>query len=334
MPLPEPRQDETKDAFLSRCVSHDVVQEDFATQDQRLAVCADIYDRRQNQALPQMTDPSGTSGIRNAYARETRHLWNVFLKTMRTSLIDNQALRFNQEVRPTMQIGREGQSPEQANRALTDYMAGLITTIFLQRDDQGKLWNDGFLERAYNRGVVNVNMTLRGFGMPIPEQAIQEMIRTPFHQSTLQNIKQRNFEEFATVRDDLTDDLAPRLKAKLIEGFEEAKTVQQVSRDLMGEINNRVENLAKYRGEMIARTEIVRANGIARQKTFEAQGIQQVLWIINVGACRICEGHAANNPWQLTELMDVYPAHPNEKCSFGPYQPGLPDPNRGIANPL
>lgn len=39
MPLPIPNADESRDDFISRCMSNDTVQEDFDDNDQRMAVC-------------------------------------------------------------------------------------------------------------------------------------------------------------------------------------------------------------------------------------------------------------------------------------------------------
>lgn len=39
MPLPQPKPDEDKDEFISRCMSDDTMQEEFPSEDQRRAVC-------------------------------------------------------------------------------------------------------------------------------------------------------------------------------------------------------------------------------------------------------------------------------------------------------
>ena len=39
MPLPEPRDNENKSTFIERCMSDNVVIEDFEDEGQRLAVC-------------------------------------------------------------------------------------------------------------------------------------------------------------------------------------------------------------------------------------------------------------------------------------------------------
>jgi len=44
MPLPKPRQGESEDDFIGRCVSSDVVQSDYDDQEQRVAVCYGIWE--------------------------------------------------------------------------------------------------------------------------------------------------------------------------------------------------------------------------------------------------------------------------------------------------
>lgn len=43
-PMPDPRDDESEDAFMDRCMSDDVMVEDFPDEDQRFAVCQDLWD--------------------------------------------------------------------------------------------------------------------------------------------------------------------------------------------------------------------------------------------------------------------------------------------------
>ena len=43
MPLPTPGKDEDQDAFISRCMANDAMKEEFPKQDQRAAVCYDLW---------------------------------------------------------------------------------------------------------------------------------------------------------------------------------------------------------------------------------------------------------------------------------------------------
>lgn len=54
MPLPKPRQGEDRDAFISRCMSNENVQNDSSNRDQALAMCFSLWDERsmnENQKL-------------------------------------------------------------------------------------------------------------------------------------------------------------------------------------------------------------------------------------------------------------------------------------------
>jgi hypothetical protein len=43
MPLPKPSKKETEQEFINRCVSDDIVKNEFKDQKQRLAVCYSQY---------------------------------------------------------------------------------------------------------------------------------------------------------------------------------------------------------------------------------------------------------------------------------------------------
>lgn len=52
MPIPTPKGNESQDNFVSRCVSSEVVQNEFDSQDQRLAVCYSTWRRSQTKSNP------------------------------------------------------------------------------------------------------------------------------------------------------------------------------------------------------------------------------------------------------------------------------------------
>ena len=49
MPLPSPRDDESKEEWLSRCMGNDVMNSEFPKESTRYAVCQDIWDRKKGQ---------------------------------------------------------------------------------------------------------------------------------------------------------------------------------------------------------------------------------------------------------------------------------------------
>jgi HK97 family phage prohead protease len=51
--MPKPKTDESKDDFVKRCMADDVMNAEFEDEDQRLAVCNDLWDKREeNSAQP------------------------------------------------------------------------------------------------------------------------------------------------------------------------------------------------------------------------------------------------------------------------------------------
>jgi len=51
MPLPKPREGEPKDAFVSRCMGDNVMKNEFPKNDNRLAVCYNIFERSKKGEL-------------------------------------------------------------------------------------------------------------------------------------------------------------------------------------------------------------------------------------------------------------------------------------------
>jgi len=52
MPLPKPKKNEKKEEFINRCMSDDVMKQDYKDNDQRLAVCYDLWDRNKKNDNP------------------------------------------------------------------------------------------------------------------------------------------------------------------------------------------------------------------------------------------------------------------------------------------
>lgn len=49
MPLPTPKRDEDRDAFISRCMADSTMRREFPRRDQRVAVCNRQYRRGQRR---------------------------------------------------------------------------------------------------------------------------------------------------------------------------------------------------------------------------------------------------------------------------------------------
>ena len=50
MPLPKPKKNEKQNDFISRCMSSDVMQDEFSDHKQRIAVCYSQFRRKEEDA--------------------------------------------------------------------------------------------------------------------------------------------------------------------------------------------------------------------------------------------------------------------------------------------
>jgi DNA-directed RNA polymerase subunit RPC12/RpoP len=50
MPLPKPKDDESKDDFLDRCMGDEAMQDEYPDETQRYAVCNDLWEKKETNA--------------------------------------------------------------------------------------------------------------------------------------------------------------------------------------------------------------------------------------------------------------------------------------------
>ncbi len=75
-----------------------------------------------------------------------------------------------------------------------------------------------------------------------------------------------------------------------------------------------------YRSEMIARTELARAEGIGKMMAWRRSGVvKRKRWLLDDDPCDICENNALQGPIKLDEPFesgdDAEPAHPHCRCA-------------------
>jgi len=51
MPMPKPKDDESKEDFVSRCMSDEVMKSEYEDNDQRLAICYDLWDKKEKKSI-------------------------------------------------------------------------------------------------------------------------------------------------------------------------------------------------------------------------------------------------------------------------------------------
>lgn len=61
--MPEPRRGETRDEFISRCMSDAEARDDFPVTDQRLAFCSSVWRQSGGRGLPRRLERSASTPL-------------------------------------------------------------------------------------------------------------------------------------------------------------------------------------------------------------------------------------------------------------------------------
>jgi len=102
------------------------------------------------------------------------------------------------------------------------------------------------------------------------------------------------------------------LRRELSLGFEAGESIPQLSKRIEGYFT---EN-AKYRAEMISRTEVIAASNEGALRRYEVEGIDKSEFYPSPDACPECVPLAGEYPTKETHGM--IPVHPNCRCVWLP----------------
>ena len=262
-------------------------------------------------------DPSHTFDITQRYIQAFDQRWDEYLSLLETTILKNDALQYapfiNQE--PRSRIGDEHGNPQQLAAAVVAYQQTLQGMLLA--GDNVNNWQQSYIQQWFIRGVQQSNQQLAGVGFPNPDLSPTQITNDPFMQDALQSLKQQNFDLLKTVQQDVNGLTGDQLEEIIARGYRENLTSRQINREVFNAIQDLTEKTAKHRSRLIARTEVVRANGEARRLNLRRRGVRELEWILSADPCPICQGNALRT-YTPEEIMGYFPAHPQELCSFGP----------------
>lgn len=117
-------------------------------------------------------------------------------------------------------------------------------------------------------------------------------------------------------QDLLKDELDKLLQSALIQG----KNPRVLARELQRKFDVKVSD-----AERLMRTELARVQTEAQKQSFEENGFEEYIFIVNGGCCSICEGVAKKNDgvYKVKDMMpglNAPPMHPNCRCSTAAYE--------------
>lgn len=132
--------------------------------------------------------------------------------------------------------------------------------------------------------------------------------------AVIKNIaKQYNPEGFSKNIWKNQDIIKAKLDQQLTQAMVRGMNPRVIARELRPAVSDGCKSAA-YAAERIARTEMARAQNQAQLDSFEANGIDKVIWVSEPGACDICKPRD-DQSYKREEVPDL-PAHPNCRCAL------------------
>lgn len=104
------------------------------------------------------------------------------------------------------------------------------------------------------------------------------------------------------------------LRNELALGFEAGESIQQLTKRIEGYFT---EN-AKYRAEMVSRSEVIASSNEGALHRFELEGVNKSEFMASPGACEVClplDGEI----YQTKDSHGIIPLHPFCRCVWLPY---------------
>lgn len=287
-------------------------------------------------------DPTRTTALRNAFAREMRKRFAALTKIIRQAIIEQDCfglgIRTYAEMNPPSYRAFDFPRVRQKVDAFMEWLRrqeerGLLEIRMYQRIGASveEAWTNMYIYDSYKRGVQRARYELRKAGYDVPTieatGGIEAVMNVPFHIDAVGLAYTRAFEGLKNI----TSQMDTQISQVLAQGLVDGDGSRLIARKLVASINGTgVGDLgitdtlgrfipAKRRAETLARTEIIRAHHMANiqeYKNWQALGVKVIAEWGTAGDDRVCDrcAHLHGNKYSLKEIEHMIPVHPNCRC--------------------
>ena len=298
-------------------------------------------------------DPTHTTGLRNAFARDMNRRFAELSKMVRKSVDTNDCFGLRKKDITTFQMTpaypdqfafpRSQAKIEEFMKWLrTQVDAGIITVGEYNQVGSAldSSWTNMYILDSYKRGVMRARYEMINGGMLIPtieaSGGIDAVMSTMIHMDRVGILYTRVFEQLKGV----TEDMATKISQILSQGIIDGDNPVLLARKLVAAIDGSnagalgiTDSLGRFiparrRAEMIARTETIRAFSEATLNEFRNWGILGVSVKAEFRTAmddRVCPecGQHEKQVFTIEEASGMIPMHPNCRCAWIPYIPDI-----------
>jgi len=171
-------------------------------------------------------------------------------------------------------------------------------------------WQNVYVRRSYEKGIVFAQRKLREQGIDVPEEELRAIFNRPIHADSLGMMYTRNFTELQGINEAMDQ----QISRELIDGLSQGKNPREIARL----INKRVDKIGMVRARTLARTEVNRTQNEASLNRYTDYGVKEVELMVGPGPCPsgVCE--AAGGVYKVEDAHGIVPIHPNCTCTFAP----------------
>jgi len=160
-----------------------------------------------------------------------------------------------------------------------------------------------YLEQGYKKGLFAAVNELKKAGIDISNYT--------YTTRDLETIKILQNNGFSLAKG-LGDEVKKKMKTKLSELYLRGVSIQEMSKEIRA-----IEEMSKYRADMIARTETIRAYNEAAVNQYKENEIEKWIWITAIDE-RTCDECMALDGTEHTFDDERPPAHPLCRCAVAP----------------
>lgn len=263
-------------------------------------------------------DPTRTIGLRNAWARETSRRFDKLAASVRATVALRDYFGLERNIFQSS-TGFQGHYASVTSESVRDFLSWFDNEAMnIVLESSPEPWTNLYARSAYQRGLIRGRQELIRVGMKIPKlNGVGEGLvafNNPSHLKKVGLLYVRVYNELKGAVAAMSQQVGRTLTQEATSDIGPDELASSLIRAIMGSSTSSPVSPAR-RGELIARTETIRAHHVASIQEYRNWDIGMVRFLaeeVNDVACR-CKNFQGKE-FSLDEAEGMIPVHPLCHC--------------------